>query len=129
LVDPPFQYGTLLCRYSRLLTILVAFTQYGGGVHLSKDRISKEGGVFFGLAVESIPGSPLSWGDVIPGMFVRSLSQEHGLLKVPFEVNFDAYNVGDVIKVLPVHSCMTADLFRNKGYLTCDGEYISRMKF
>jgi D-serine deaminase-like pyridoxal phosphate-dependent protein len=104
---------------------------YGGGVHFSKDRLSDPNndtrGVVYGRVVRSIPNS-LCWGSVVEGMYLRSLSQEHGIVVVPPEEDFDSYKVGDILKVLPVHSCMTADVMRNKGYLTCDGEWISRMK-
>lgn len=82
----------------------------------------------YGRVVRSLPNHPLKWGSVIEGMYLRSTSQEHGIVVVPPHEDFDAYHVGDILKVLPVHSCMTADVMSNKGYLTCDGEWISRMK-
>ena len=103
---------------------------YGGGVHFAKDRITDskhENRIVYGRVVRSIPNS-LYWGSVIDGMYLRSLSQEHGIVVVPPEEDFDSYKVGDILKVLPVHSCMTADVMKQKGYLTCDGEWISRMK-
>ncbi|KAG7360993.1 alanine racemase domain protein [Nitzschia inconspicua] len=104
---------------------------YGGGVHFSKDRWidpDKPGRVVFGQVVRSIPGEPLKWGSVIDGMYLRSCSQEHGIVVVPPEEDFDSYQIGEIMKVLPVHSCMTANVMSNKGYVTCDGERISRMK-
>lgn len=111
---------------------------YGGGVHLSKDRLtsivpnSGEGSpiptTIYGRVVRSLPNHPLKWGSVIEGMYLRSMSQEHGIVVVPPNEDFDTYQVGDILKVLPVHSCMTADVMSNRGYLTCDGEWISRMK-
>ena len=103
---------------------------YGGGVHFAKDRVTDskhENRIVYGRVVRSIPNS-LYWGSVIDGMYLRSLSQEHGIVVVPPEEDFNSYKVGDILKVLPVHSCMTADVMKHKGYLTCDGEWISRMK-
>jgi D-serine deaminase-like pyridoxal phosphate-dependent protein len=101
---------------------------YGGGVHFSKDRlVDADEKTIFGRVVQSLPGSPLRWDSVIDGMYLRSCSQEHGIVVVPPDVEFDSYRVGDLVKVLPVHSCMTADAMKNKGYLTCDGKWISRM--
>jgi D-serine deaminase-like pyridoxal phosphate-dependent protein len=110
---------------------------YGGGVHLSKDRLTSRAPnsegittstVIYGRVVRSLPNHPLKWGSVIEGMYLRSTSQEHGIVVVPLTEDFDAYHVGDILKVLPVHSCMTADVMSNKGYLTCEGEWITRMK-
>ena len=41
-----------------------------------------------------------------PGGFVRSLSQEHGIVHLPPEA-MDRIKVGDLLMVLPVHSCLT----------------------
>jgi D-serine deaminase-like pyridoxal phosphate-dependent protein len=104
---------------------------YGGGVHFSKDRLpdpNKPGQAVFGRVVRPLPGAPLTWGSVIEGMYLRSCSQEHGIVVVPHEEDFESYQIGDIVKVLPVHSCMTAAAMSNKGYVTCEGERISRMK-
>lgn len=95
---------------------------YGGGVHFSKDRLQDEPeGTVWGRVVRSQGNT---WGEVIPGMYLRSLSQEHGILVVPETEPFD-YQVGDLIKVLPVHSCMAANAM--KAYQTTTGKSISRL--
>lgn len=96
---------------------------YGGGVHFSKDRLTGEPeGTVWGRVVRNDSNG---WGDVIPGMYLRSLSQEHGLVVVPPEEDFN-YQAGDIIKVLPVHSCMAANAM--KRYLTTDThEWITRL--
>ncbi|MDZ7614896.1 MAG: hypothetical protein U5K51_15285 [Flavobacteriaceae bacterium] len=48
---------------------------------------------------------------------LKSLSQEHGIIKVP-EHLIDNYKVGDLLYILPVHSCLTADLMKN--YFTAE---------
>ena len=95
---------------------------YGGGVHFSKDRLEGEPeGTVWGRVVQHRgPG----WDGVIPGMYLRSLSQEHGIVVVPPEVPFD-FQIGDVLKVLPVHSCMAANAM--KRYLTTNGRWIERL--
>ncbi len=95
---------------------------YGGGVHFSKDRLvgEPEGTVWGRVVKHQGPG----WEAVVPGMYLRSLSQEHGIVVVPPEVPFD-FKVGDVLKVLPVHSCMAANAM--KRYLTTDGRWIERL--
>lgn len=107
---------------------------YGGGIHLSKDRMVASPSendpkkTMYGRVVRSMPNSPLQWGPIVDGMYLRSTSQEHGIVVVPPQEDMHAYRVGDILKVLPVHSCMTADVMSHRGYLTTDGEWISRME-
>ncbi len=91
---------------------------YGGAVHLSKETIEVSGqDSYGGLAYLD----PSGWGPLLPGASLYSLSQEHGLARVSAE-QFEAVRVGDLLAVLPVHSCLTADLFAE--YLTLDGKLI-----
>ncbi len=79
---------------------------YGGGVHFSKERLQdKELGVIFGKVVES---KDSSWGKTIDNMYLKSISQEHGVISVP-ETLINKYKIGDILIILPVHSCMTAN--------------------
>jgi len=96
---------------------------YGGGIHFSKDRmVSQEHGVTYGQVVKA---KKQGWKGIVKNMIVRGLSQEHGVIKVP-PSEFDNYNIGDLLYVLPVHSCMTADIM--KGYLTTNGETIEMLR-
>jgi D-serine deaminase-like pyridoxal phosphate-dependent protein len=82
---------------------------YGGGIHFSKDRLqTQHEGVIYGRVVEK---TPKGWGAVLPNVYVRSLSQEHGIVHLPKEY-FDKIHIGDLLYVLPVHSCMTADVMK-----------------
>lgn len=93
---------------------------YGGGVHLSKDSLKlKDGQNIFGKAVLLEPGS---WTPLSDHDFLRSLSQEHGIISASDEL-FNSVKVGDLVGVIPVHSCMTADLLRQ--YHTLDDRIIS----
>ena len=87
---------------------------YGGGIHLSKDQLkSREfGNIIYGKIVTI---GPEGWSASLENCYVRSISQEHGVIKVTSEV-FDQFAIGDSLGILPVHSCMTAD---------CMGEYYS----
>jgi len=58
--------------------------------------------------------------------YVKSLSQEHGTLSVSNAV-FEKTQIGDIILVLPIHSCMTADLMRE--YLSLEGKKIAAGKY
>ena len=64
----------------------------------------------------------------LAGAWLRSLSQEHGILRTTpetFAAMVSVLQVGELVAVIPVHSCLTADLL--KRYLTLDGEWIEMM--
>ena len=63
------------------------------------------------------------WDDPIPGMYLKSISQEHGIVSVP-QPFITKYKIGDLLYILPVHSCMTAN--EMKSY-KCQDEIISRL--
>lgn len=108
-------------------------TLYGGGVHCSKDRLGDEAeGTIFGRIarrqLRSNDDKLFGWDGVLEGVYLRSLSQEHGIVVVPTSYDMSSFRVGEILYVLPVHSCMTADCLKYKGYLTTDGENVERMK-
>ncbi len=97
---------------------------YGGGVHFSKEQLKTlQDTVVFGRVVESLDSG--GWGDVVKDMYVKNLSQEHGIVTGP-TVELQKYKVGDRITVLPVHACLTADLMK-RYVLTGDLEAIFMM--
>jgi len=94
---------------------------YGGGVHFAKDRLDVDNvGTIYGIVVEQLGER---WGEPVPGMYLKSLSQEHGIVSVPEPV-IAKYKIGDLLYILPVHSCMTAN--EMKSY-KCQDEIISRL--
>jgi D-serine deaminase-like pyridoxal phosphate-dependent protein len=95
---------------------------YGGAVHLSKDLIEINGVRSYGLAAFT---EGERWGNPIPGAVVRSLTQEHGVI-VFDDDSYRRLKVGDLLFVLPAHSCLTVNLM--KKYLTLDGKVIQTMK-
>jgi D-serine deaminase-like pyridoxal phosphate-dependent protein len=87
---------------------------YGGAVHLSKENIEADNGFrLYGYVVDIQHGG---WGMAVPGAYVASLSQEHGMIKMPRKY-IDHYKPGDLIGILPVHSCLTADLLHQNTML------------
>jgi D-serine deaminase-like pyridoxal phosphate-dependent protein len=95
---------------------------YGGAVHFSKERLeSNETGPIYGVAAEN---SGEGWGNPVEGMYLTKLSQEHGIVKVPRNL-IDNYHIGDIIKIFPIHSCLTSHLM--KKYITTQGKIISRL--
>jgi len=95
---------------------------YGGGVHFSKDRsIHHTGQIYFGLVAKS---TEKGWSTKAEGAYVKSLSQEHGIIQGSSEW-LSTVHIGDILYILPIHSCMTADLM--KEYLTTEGVWIRDM--
>jgi D-serine deaminase-like pyridoxal phosphate-dependent protein len=80
---------------------------FGGAIHLSKEFIAADNNFkLFGYIVNFKEDG---WSDPIPGAYVSSLSQEHGIVVMP-EKYLINYKPGDTIGVLPIHSCLTANL-------------------
>jgi D-serine deaminase-like pyridoxal phosphate-dependent protein len=93
---------------------------YGGAIHLSKDSLPNiDGKHFFGRIAININGEKKLLNK---RNYVTRLSQEHGVLKVS-QKNFGLFNIGDLVEIIPIHSCLTANLARK--YLTTDGEEIA----
>ena len=95
---------------------------YGGGVHFSKDVYNHtKFGKCYGLVVKD---SDNGWSEPVEKVFLQKISQEHGVVSCTDEF-MEQCTIGDVLKILPVHSCMTADLL--KRMLTTEGEKIEMM--
>ncbi|KAA3440102.1 alanine racemase [Rufibacter hautae] len=95
---------------------------YGGSVHFSKDALPQaDGGVIFGLVV---PLTENGWEAPLPATTLISLSQEHGIVRTTPEL-FSQFKIGGLVGVLPVHSCLTADVA--KSYLTLNGERLEHL--
>lgn len=96
---------------------------HGGAVHFSKDFIiDGQGEKSFGQLVNLREGS---WGEPIPDLHMARLSQEHGVITTS-AATFEALQVGDVIGVLPIHSCLTAHLMRS--YTTLEGKVLDHLE-
>jgi D-serine deaminase-like pyridoxal phosphate-dependent protein len=98
------------------------FVIYGGAVHLSKEFIinqfsKKSYGAIGACCVESgVQARENTW--------VAGLSQEHGIIHAGFD-DIREFKIGGLAEIIPVHSCLTADLAGY--YLTTDGERIEKM--
>lgn len=96
---------------------------YGGAVHMSKDTITNiNGKEMFGRIIITKDGKK----KLLPTLnYVSNLSQEHGTLKVT-QSQFKNFEIGDLIEIIPVHACLTANLIGH--YLTSEeGEVIEMM--
>lgn len=88
---------------------------HGGAVHLSKEFIEIQYQQNFGQVINYSNDNNIN---IIEGLYLKALSQEHGTLNgVP--VNSNGY-----VWVCPIHSCLTANL--HARYYTLDGEVIEK---
>lgn len=95
---------------------------HGGGVHLSKDVLNISGHRNFG---EVVYLNDTGWTLPSESSYLKSISQEHGLIQASDEL-MEKAKIGDILGILPIHSCMTADCMR--AYRTLDGEMIDHME-
>jgi len=95
---------------------------HGGAVHLSKDAIKDaDDHSYYGVAVK-FDGQNWNSEDILG--LVSKVSQEHGIITVSESV-MNQIKIGDLIAILPIHSCLTANLM--KGYQLTNGEIIEMM--
>lgn len=107
---------------------------YGGAVHLSKESIpiSVAGSsktVTYGYIARPVLSQGKSpeqqgWQQIVEKTYVSKLSQEHGIIKTD-QSFFRQVQVGDLLLVLPVHSCLAVNLLRK--YVTLEDEVIAIM--
>jgi len=97
---------------------------YGGAIHLSKESLRQENGseIFGAVCVPDANG----WSSIFENSFVSSISQEHGIVNAD-EHLFDSVDVGDLLIILPVHSCLTANLLGE--YTTLDSHRIPMFRY
>ena len=74
---------------------------YGGSVHFSKDYIIENNNKCYGYVYH---GDYWSLENKIG--YIKSLSQEHGIVEIEKNINL---RIGDKLSVIPVHSCLTVD--------------------
>jgi D-serine deaminase-like pyridoxal phosphate-dependent protein len=95
---------------------------YGGAVHLGQDSLILPGGErIHGYLAQPVA---MDLGRAQRQAPVVSLSQEHGLVRIP-EPLLAEISIGDVVTIFPIHSCLTCALHRE--YRTLTGETISRL--
>ena len=95
---------------------------YGGAVHLSKEHLKdRDGNNFFGYVTRL---GKDGFGPIDERLFVSNLSQEHGIITVAARSLIDDIHLGDTIIVLPIHACLTANLYAE--YETLEGRIVPR---
>lgn len=95
---------------------------HGGAIHFSKEKLDEGPFTHYGK-VASEKGA--HWQIFDEESHLKSLSQEHGVVKCSSSL-LKQYQIGDVITILPVHSCLTANLMGK--YELSDGQVIRQFK-
>ena len=117
------------CNFDQIATIMVCpvvakhserneIVIHGGGVHFSKEFIEINESKVFGKLVHLTSNG---WQEANEDYYLIKLSQEHGILKISGDL-FNEINIGELVGIIPVHSCLTANLM--KEYLSIDGEQL-----
>ncbi|MCH2022951.1 MAG: alanine racemase [Saprospiraceae bacterium] len=97
---------------------------FGGGIHFSKDvYLNEQYGNCYGIVVNDKGNS---WSEPIDNVYLSKISQEHGVIKGS-DVFIKECKIGKILKILPVHSCMTADLM--KCMVTTGAKRIEMMRY
>lgn len=87
---------------------------YGGAIHLSKEFIAADNDFrLYGYVVKMENGK---WETPIAGAYVSSLSQEHGIIKMP-KNQISKFKPGDLIGIIPIHSCLSANLRKGNSII------------
>lgn len=86
---------------------------HGGAVHFSKESLLMDNRPVFGKVKDS------------EASYLISLSQEHGIVQCD-EALYRNTKRGDMLEILPVHSCLTADLMGE--FYNTDGDRIDHMR-
>jgi len=91
---------------------------YGGGIHFSKEFILQNGEKNFGKVVNL---NESCWQRSVKPSHLISLSQEHGIIQAD-DTLMNEISIGDLVGIIPVHSCMTANL--SGSYSTLDKQIL-----
>mgnify|MGYP003639044912 CR=1 FL=1 len=111
-------YCPVVAKYPERNELLI----HGGAVHFSKDSFQEINGVpYYGIVAEKLNKG---WGNPIEGNILKSISQEHGIVSCTTSF-FEKMAVGDLIPILPIHSCLSADVMGE--YFTLDEKHIDHM--
>ncbi|MHA1972277.1 MAG: alanine racemase [Candidatus Hodarchaeales archaeon] len=99
---------------------------YGGAIHLSKEYYEIEYNntkvkCFGKVALPILNG----WSSPLEGVFIKSISQEHGVIRFSDRKLLDTIEIGDILLIIPVHSCLTANLY--SSYLTLEGNNLDSL--
>lgn len=98
---------------------------HGGAIHFSKDYIKNDSDeAIYGVLVQL---TATGWEPMEKTHYVKKLSQEHGIISVTDEKDFNQIKVGDLLGVIPIHSCLAANLMGK--YQTVENNVVLHMNW
>lgn len=97
---------------------------HGGAVHFSKESMTENDSTHYGRVAQKVDGH---WEPLDNTSYLRKLSQEHGIIRCSNHA-FKSYDIGDTITILPVHSCLTANLMAHYQLTDRNGTAVSMIK-
>lgn len=100
--------ATVLCPIIDINPERFEIVIHGGAIHFSKEFIEENGIKTFGKVIRHYGRENSEVEENI-----ISLSQEHGIIKI-LNSDIKQYHPGDLLEIIPVHSCLTANLMKNK---------------
>jgi len=97
---------------------------YGGAIHFAKDSVTNiDGKQLYGRIIVREEGNEILLDE---RNYLYALSQEHGILRItPKDLHW--FKPGQLIEILPVHSCLTANLMGE--FRTTEGDIIKMMPY
>ena len=105
--------ATIIAKYENRDEIVI----HCGAVHLSKEYLISDGefGIpsgkkYYGILVKLNDNG--TWSTIIEDCYISNISQEHGTICVSNN-KLDLFQIGDIIGILPIHSCLTKNLMQN----------------
>lgn len=96
---------------------------YGGAIHLSKDDVlTRKGQRIYGRIALPLGRG---WGRMLPATALASISQEHGIIRTT-PAGIRRIKAGEIVFVLPAHSCLTVDKFSE--FVRLDGRRVPTIR-
>ncbi len=112
----------LACPVVSKNTVRHELVLYGGAIHFAKETLNIDGCPVYGLMSEFEDGT---FGNIRADCKLIKTTQEHGVLWVPEKI-FNQYQIGDVVLMAPVHSCLMVQAMGEYVDIQ-SGEHISTM--
>lgn len=86
---------------------------HAGAVYLSKESININNENIFGELI--ITDNKLNYHNYSSPVRINYLSQEHAIIKTDNKT-IEMFNPGDTVQIIPVHSCLTANLMKENTF-------------
>lgn len=90
---------------------------HGGAVHFSKEYIEVDGKKVFAQVLKMDQDR---WVGLEEGAFLTAMSQEHGIISTKNSAWLRPIQIGDIVYLMPAHSCLTADCMQQYRLTTGD---------